>query len=94
MESEAPGSPGEAEPGKQLSNLTARESSLISAAMVVAWQPAISRGTRSAIEDTDDAQMDGHVMQLSARINGQVKEVHVDRGAARSRRRRAGDHRP
>jgi membrane fusion protein (multidrug efflux system) len=31
-------------------------------------------------EDTDDAQIDGHVMPLSARINGQVLEVHVIEG--------------
>src|SRR6202021_429353 len=31
-------------------------------------------------EDTDDAQVDGHVMPLSARINGQVQEVRVIEG--------------
>jgi membrane fusion protein (multidrug efflux system) len=31
-------------------------------------------------EDTDDAQVVGHVMPLSARINGQVLEVHVIEG--------------
>jgi multidrug resistance efflux pump len=31
-------------------------------------------------EDTDDAQVDGHVMPLSARINGQISEVHVIEG--------------
>jgi membrane fusion protein (multidrug efflux system) len=31
-------------------------------------------------EDTDDAQVDGHVMPLSARIGGQIKEVHVIEG--------------
>ena len=31
-------------------------------------------------EDTDDAQIDGHVMPISARINGQVLEVHVIEG--------------
>jgi len=31
-------------------------------------------------EDTDDAQIDGHVMPLSARITGQVLEVHVIEG--------------
>lgn len=31
-------------------------------------------------EDTDDAQVDGHVMPLSARISGQIKEVHVIEG--------------
>ena len=31
-------------------------------------------------EDTDDAQVDGHVMPLSARINGQLLEVRVVEG--------------
>ena len=31
-------------------------------------------------EDTDDAQVDGHVMPVSARISGQIKEVHVIEG--------------
>jgi membrane fusion protein (multidrug efflux system) len=31
-------------------------------------------------EDTDDAQVDGHVMPLSARISGQIKEVYVIEG--------------
>ena len=31
-------------------------------------------------EDTDDAQIDGHVMPLSSRISGQVQEVHVIEG--------------
>jgi membrane fusion protein, multidrug efflux system len=31
-------------------------------------------------EDTDDAQVDGHIMPLSARISGQISEVHVIEG--------------
>lgn len=31
-------------------------------------------------EDTDDAQVDGHIMPLSARINGQVQELRVIEG--------------
>ena len=31
-------------------------------------------------EDTDDAQVDGHLMPLSARISGQISEVHVIEG--------------
>ncbi len=31
-------------------------------------------------QDTDDAQVQGHIMQLSARINGQVSEVKVIEG--------------
>jgi membrane fusion protein (multidrug efflux system) len=52
----------------------------ISAAMVVAI--AVGYFTRNAFryEDTDDAQIDGHVMQLSTRINGQIKDVYVVEG--------------
>jgi membrane fusion protein, multidrug efflux system len=31
-------------------------------------------------EDTDDAQIDGHIMPMSARINGQIQEVRVIEG--------------
>jgi multidrug resistance efflux pump len=31
-------------------------------------------------EDTDDAQIDGHVMPLSPRVNGHIKAVYVDEG--------------
>src|ERR1700741_5300762 len=31
-------------------------------------------------EDTDDAQVEGHVMPLSSRINGQVLQVNVVQG--------------
>src|SRR5580704_4283667 len=31
-------------------------------------------------EDTDDAQVDGDVLPLSPRINGQIKDVHVVEG--------------
>jgi len=34
------------------------------------------RGTFT--EDTDDAQINGHLIQVSARISGQVKKVYVD----------------
>lgn len=35
-------------------------------------------------EDTDDAQVDGHIMPLSARINRQVLKVKFRRGAVGS----------
>jgi multidrug resistance efflux pump len=31
-------------------------------------------------EDTDDAQVDGHVMPLGPRVNGHIKAVYVDEG--------------
>ena len=31
-------------------------------------------------EDIDDAQVDGHVMPLSSRVNGHIKAVYVNEG--------------
>jgi membrane fusion protein, multidrug efflux system len=42
--------------------------------------PAISFLMRFFIEDTDDAQVQGHIMPLSARISGQVETVNVIEG--------------
>ena len=53
---------------------------LIAIAMVIAIVAAGFMRNAFIYEDTDDAQVDGHVMPLSARINGQVSEVHVIEG--------------
>jgi membrane fusion protein (multidrug efflux system) len=52
----------------------------ISAAMVVAIAGGYFAWNAFRYEDTDDAQIDGHVMQLSTRINGQIKDVYVVEG--------------
>jgi membrane fusion protein (multidrug efflux system) len=52
----------------------------ISAAMVVAVAGGYFVWNAFRYEDTDDAQIDGHVMQLSTRINGQIKDVFVVEG--------------
>ena len=76
---EAPGSPSKQKPGKEPT--TRRKGVImISAAMVVAIAVGYFGWNAFRYEDTDDAQVDGHVMPLSARITGQIKEVHVIEG--------------
>jgi membrane fusion protein (multidrug efflux system) len=52
----------------------------ISAAIVVAVAGSYFAWNAFHVEDTDDAQVDGHVMELSTRINGQIKDVFVVEG--------------
>jgi membrane fusion protein, multidrug efflux system len=76
---EAPGSQSKQKPGQEPT--TRRKGVLvISAAMVVAIAVGYFAWNAFRYEATDDAQLDGHVMPLSARINGHVKEVHVIEG--------------
>ena len=53
---------------------------LLSAGIVIAIAAGYFAWNAFRYEDTDDAQVDGHVMQLSARISGQVEEVTVIEG--------------
>jgi membrane fusion protein (multidrug efflux system) len=53
---------------------------VISAVTVVAIVAAYFAWNAFRYEDTDDAQIDGHVMPLSARISGHIQEVHVIEG--------------
>jgi len=53
---------------------------VISAVIVVAIIAAYFAWNAFRYEDTDDAQIDGHVMPLSARISGHIQEVHVIEG--------------
>jgi len=53
---------------------------VISAVTVVAIVAAYFAWNAFRYEDTDDAQVDGHVMPLSARISGHIQEVHVIEG--------------
>ena len=79
VDHETPGSPSEERPGKQLTPY--RKTVLaISGAMVVAIAGGYFAWNAFRYEDTDDAQIDGHVMQLSARINGHIKDVYVVEG--------------
>jgi len=42
------------------------------------WLPPASGGHSTYSESTDDAQVNGHLIQVSARIAGQVAKVYVD----------------
>jgi membrane fusion protein, multidrug efflux system len=53
---------------------------VLSAGIVIAIIAAYFAWNAFRYEDTDDAQVDGHVVQLSARISGQVAEVSVIEG--------------
>jgi membrane fusion protein (multidrug efflux system) len=53
---------------------------VISAVIVVAIVAAYFAWSAFRYEDTDDAQIDGHIMPLSARINGQVLKVNFVEG--------------
>jgi membrane fusion protein, multidrug efflux system len=60
---------------------TSRKKILIaSGAMVAVIAGACFAWNAFRYEDTDDAQVDGHVTQLSARINGHIREVLVVEG--------------
>ena len=79
VDHETPGSPSKQRPGKH--STPHRKTVLaISAAMVVAVAGGYFAWNAFRYEDTDDAQIDGHVMQLSTRINGQIKDVYVVEG--------------
>ncbi|HET8924879.1 MAG TPA: HlyD family secretion protein [Candidatus Acidoferrum sp.] len=53
---------------------------VISAAILVAITAAYFAWNAFRYEDTDDAQVDGHIMPLSARISGQVLSVNFVEG--------------
>ena len=57
-----------------------RKSLLGAAALLIVIAAAYFVRNALLYEDTDDAQVDGHVMPLSARINGNIKQVLVVEG--------------
>lgn len=66
---------------KQRKPMTLRKKIIFgSIALVVAAAAAHFVGDAFRYESTDDAQIDGHVMPLSARISGQVEKVNVVEG--------------
>ena len=71
VDRETPGSPSKQRSDKP--STPYRKTVLaISAAMVVVVAGGYFAWNAFRYEDTDDAQIDGHVMQLSTRINGQI----------------------
>jgi len=76
---DAPGSQSKDNPGKA-SKTRRKKILIISGAMVAVMAGASFAWNAFRYEDTDDAQVDGHVMPLSARINGHIKDVYVLEG--------------
>jgi membrane fusion protein, multidrug efflux system len=76
---ETPGSPAKENRSKR-STPHRKRILIISAAIVVAIAGGYFARNAFRYEDTDDAQVEGHVMQLSTRINGQIKDVYVVEG--------------
>jgi membrane fusion protein (multidrug efflux system) len=79
VDHETPGSPSKEGPGKHATT-RGKRLLVISAAIVVAIAGGYFAWNAFHYEDTDDAQVDGHVMELSTRINGQIKDVYVVEG--------------
>ena len=66
-------------PGKQ-SKIRRKRILVISAVIVLVLADGYFVWNAFQYEDTDDAQVDGHVMPLGARINGYVNNVFVSEG--------------
>ena len=79
VDHETPDSPSKESPGKPATTRGKRVLG-IAAAIVVAIAGSYFAWSAFHYEDTDDAQVDGHVMELSTRINGQIKDVYVVEG--------------
>ena len=79
VDDETPGSPSK-ESRSEHSTPHRKRILIISSAMVVVIAGGYFAWNAFRYEDTDDAQIDGHVMQLSTRINGQIKDVYVVEG--------------
>jgi multidrug resistance efflux pump len=69
----------DSKPGKQ-SKIRRKRILIISAVVVLVIAGGYFGWNAFQYEDTDDAQIDGHVMPLSPRVNGHIKAVYVDEG--------------
>jgi multidrug resistance efflux pump len=69
----------DSKPGKQ-SKIRRKRIPVISAVIVLVIAGGFFAWNAFQYEDTDDAQVDGHVMRLSPRVNGHIKAVYVDEG--------------
>lgn len=78
VDHEAPGSQSKERPDKHSTTHRKRVLAMSAAMVVIAAGYFVWNTFR--FEDTDDAQVDAHVMPLSARINGNIKAVHVIEG--------------
>lgn len=78
---DSPVSQATAESKKARAPWTRRKKILVgAAALVIVIAGAYFIRNAFLYEDTDDAQVDGHVMPLSARISGYIADVHVIEG--------------
>jgi multidrug resistance efflux pump len=66
-------------PGKQ-SKIRRKRILIISAVIAVVIAGGYFAWNAFHFENTDDAQIDGHVMPLSPRVNGRIKAVYVNEG--------------
>jgi multidrug resistance efflux pump len=69
----------ESKPGKE-SRIHGKRIQVILAVVVLIIAAGYFDWNAFQYEDTDDAQVDGHVVPLSPRINGYIKAVYVDEG--------------
>jgi multidrug efflux pump subunit AcrA (membrane-fusion protein) len=69
----------DSKPGKQ-SKIRRKRLLVISAVIVLVIAGGHFAWNAFQYEDTDDAQVDGHVMPLSPRVNGHIKAVYVNEG--------------
>ena len=69
----------DSKPGKQ-SKIRRKRILIIAAVIVVVIAGGYFAWNAFQYEDTDDAQIDGHVMPLSPRVNGRIKAVYVNEG--------------
>jgi membrane fusion protein (multidrug efflux system) len=72
-------SQSDSKPGKQ-SRIRRERILAISAVIVLVIAGGYLAWNAFQYEDTDDAQVDGHVMPLSSRVNGHIKAVYVNEG--------------
>ena len=79
VDHEPPGSQSKQEHGKHPTTRRKRVL-LISGALVLVIVAGYFLWNAFRFENTDDAEVDGHVMPLSARISGQIKDVFVIEG--------------
>jgi len=69
----------DSKPGKQ-SKIRRERILIISAVMVLVLAGGYFVWNAFHFENTDDAQIDGHVMPLSPRVNGRIKAVYFNEG--------------
>jgi multidrug resistance efflux pump len=69
----------DSKPGKQ-SKIRRERILIISAVMVLVLAGGYFAWNAFHFENTDDAQIDGHVMPLSPRVNGRIKAVYFNEG--------------